>query len=182
MPRNLLLVLLALLMAGLASAQSRPPAQAQTQIPTPADPWSRLEFLVGDWTGVGTGAPGEGTGGTVFAFELGGKILVRKNWAKYPPKPGESVGPSHEDLMIIYPAAGAFRAVYFDNEGHVINYSVSFPGQANAAVLETEAGQPGPRYRLTYELAASGALENVFWIAPPGGDFKAYVQGTLKKK
>ncbi len=182
MQRHLPLVLIGLLVAGLASAQSQPPAQTQAQGQTPADPWARLKFLAGEWQGVGTGAPGEATGGTTFAFELGGKVLVRKNWAKYPPKPGEKQGLSHEDLMIVYPEAGVFRAIYFDNEGHVIHYAVSFPGRANAVVFESEPGPPGPRFRLTYELGASGALENVFLIAAPGGEFKEYVRGTLKKK
>jgi len=174
MKRVLLVGLSGILVAGLA--------WAQMQGPSPADSWAKLKFLAGDWQGVGAGAPGEATGGTTFAFELGGKVLVRKNWAKYPPKSGEKEGLSHEDLMVIYPEAGGFRAGYFDNEGHVIHYRVSFPGKANAVVFESEPGPPGPRYRLTYELGASGALENVFWIAPPGGEFKAYVQGTLKKK
>lgn len=86
--------------------------------------------------------------------------------------------------MIIYPAAdgNSFRAIYFDNEGHVIPYAVTLPQKPNVAVFETEAGQPGPRFRLTYELNADGVLENVFWIAPPGGEFKVYVRGTLKRK
>jgi len=159
-------------------------ASAQTPPAKPDNPWAKLNFLVGEWQGIGSGAPGEATGGTTFSFELGGKVLLRKSWAKYPPKPGEKEGLSHEDLMIIYPASGGapFRAVYFDNEGHVINYAVSFPDQANSAVFETEPGPPGPRFRLTYGLGSAGTLENVFWIAAPGGDFKAYVQGTLKRK
>jgi hypothetical protein len=159
-------------------------AAAQAKAPAPADPWARLRFLVGEWQGVGSGAPGEAVGGTSFAFSLDKKILVRKNWAKYPPKSGEKAGLSHEDLMIIYPGgdAASFRAVYFDNEGHVISYLVTFPQKPNAALFESEAGPPGPRFRLTYELGADGVLENVFWIAPPGGDFKVYVRGSLKKK
>ncbi len=169
--------LIALLAIGALSAPSR------AQSPKPADPWSRLNFLIGEWRGVGTGAPGVAEGGTSFAFDLDKKILVRKNWAKYPPKPGEKSGLSHEDLMIIYPAAdGAnFRAMYFDNEWHVIAYAVSFQRKPDSVVFETDSAQPGPRFRLTYELKADGTLANVFWIAPPGGEFKVYVQGVLKR-
>jgi hypothetical protein len=158
-------------------------APAWAQIPKPADPWARLNFLIGEWRGVGTGAPGEAEGGTSFAFGLDKKILARNNWAKYPPKPGEKSGLSHEDLMIIYPAGdgSAFRAMYFDNEGHVIPYSLSFSQKTDSVVFETDSAQPGPRFRLTYELKADGTLANIFWIAPPGGEFKVYVQGVLKK-
>lgn len=170
------LVLAGALTARLAAAQTKPSA--------PADPWARLNFLAGEWQGVGTGAPGGAVGGTSFAFGLDRKVLIRKNWAKYPPKPGESAGLSHEDLMIIHPGTDGvfFQAVYFDNEGHVISYAVTFPKEGDAAVFETEAGQPGPRFRLTYELNADGLLDNVFWIAPPGGEFKVYVRGSLRKK
>jgi hypothetical protein len=157
------------------------PALAQTA--KPADPWARLNFLVGEWQGLGSGAPGEGEGGTSFAFSLNRKILVRKNWAKYPAKPGEAAGVSHEDLMIIYPSGdgAAFRAVYFDNEGHVIHYAASFPQKPAAVNFETDPAQPGPRFRLTYEWKADGMLDNLFWMAPPGGEFKVYVQGRLRR-
>ena len=157
---------------------------AQAPSSQPPDAWTRLSFLVGEWQGVGSGAPGEAVGGTSFSFGLDKKILIRKSWAKYPPKAGEQAGLTHEDLMIIHPAAAGapFRAVYFDNEGHVIHYLVSFPGTERSVAFETDPAQPGPRFRLTYELKENGVLENVFWVAPPGGEFKVYVQGSLKRK
>lgn len=161
-----------------AQAPKAPAANAQ-------DPWLRLNFLVGEWQGLGSGAPGEGEGGCSFAFGLDRNILVRKNWAKYPPKAGEAAGLSHEDLMIIYPLTGgkAFRAIYFDNEGHTIEYaSVSFPADGEGVTFETAASGPGPRFRLEYRLKPDGMLDNVFLIAAPGGEFKPYVSGLLKKK
>jgi hypothetical protein len=176
MKRSGFLMILALLAFG--------PVPSPAQAPKPADPWARLNFLVGDWEGVGTGAPGEAVGGTGFTFGLDKHVLVRKNWAKYPPKAGEKAGLSHEDLMIIYPASdgASFRAIYFDNEGHVIHYAVSFPQSPHSAVFETDSAGQGPRFRMTYALKADGGLENVFWIAPPAGEFKVYVQGSLRKK
>jgi hypothetical protein len=150
-----------------------------------ADPWAKLNFLVGEWRGIGSGAPGEGVGGTSFAFELDQNVLVRKNWATYPPKPGEAKGLSHEDLMIVYPAPGGagLKAVYFDNESHVIEYAVSFPGRGDDVVFESDPAEAaGPRFRLDYSLAADGRLTVAFSIAAPGGDFKEYARGVLAKK
>jgi len=176
MKRTIILAVLTSLVIG--------PALAQEQASKPADTWARLNFLVGEWQGVTSGEPGEAVGGTSFAFSLDKKILVRKNWAKFRPKPGEKSGISHEDLLIIYPGADAasFRAIYFDNEGHVIQYAVTFPERPNAAVFETERGEPGPRFRMTYALNADGVLDNAFWIAPPGGELKVHVRGSLKRK
>jgi hypothetical protein len=36
-------------------------------------------------------------------------------------------------------------------------------------------------FRLVYELLPDGALGTEFFIAPPGGEFKSYVKGTVKK-
>jgi hypothetical protein len=140
-----------------------------------------MEFLAGEWVGEGSGSPGQGEGASSFAFALDRNILIRKSWAKYPPKPGETAGISHEDLLVIFPAGGSFRAIYFDNEGHTIEYSVTSP-RDGSVVFESDAKAPGPRYRLTYDLRPDGSLLNVFAIAMPGGVFKDYVSGVLKKK
>jgi hypothetical protein len=149
------------------------------------DPWERLSFLIGEWEGVGSGGVvGEGIGGATFTYDLDKNIIVRKNWAKYPPRPGEKTGISHEDLMIIYPSPGEppFRAIYFDNEGHVINYLVSFPGKIGAVNFETDPSQKGLRFRLEYEINPDKSMRVDFLMAPPGGDLKLYAHGTMKKK
>jgi hypothetical protein len=187
--KKLVIPVLGMILAGLAAAVlfAPPAAEAQAakaQSAKAQEPWLRLEFLLGEWQGLGSGAPGEGEGGCTFAFGLDRKILVRKNWAKYPPKGGETAGVSHEDLMIVYPAPGenAFRAIYFDNEGHTIEYtSVTFPASGEGAIFETSAAAPGPRFRLVYQARPDGMLDNFFLIAAPGGEFKPYVTGQLKK-
>jgi len=155
------------------------------QAPAPASqPWTPLQFLVGTWEGVGSGAPGEGRGGCTFAFELNQKILVRKNWAEYAPKPGEAQGVSHQDLMIIYaePGESRLKAIYFDMESHIIHYVLQTPAQPNRAVFESEPGTKGPHFRLSYEMNADGRVLNIFSMAMPGQDFKEYTRGWLVKK
>ena len=85
---------------------------------------------MGDWVGEG-GRPGQGTGRFSFRWDLQKHVLVRRGSAEFPAAQGRPVT-VHEDLMVIYPAPGSsgFRAVYFDNEGHVINYTISFPGRS----------------------------------------------------
>ena len=165
-------------LAGLALGWLGPVAQEK-------DAWAPLQFLVGQWEGVGSGEPGEGgSGASSFAFDLDRQVLVRTNRAEYPAKPGEKAGIVHKDLLIVYRQAsdGKFRAIYFDNEGHVINYDVSFPSGQPSVVFESEASGKGPRFRLVYGIAPAGVLSVEFFIAPPGGEFKSYVKGLLKKK
>ena len=139
---------------------------------------SKLEFLLGKWTGMAgeKDTPlGAGQGGFSFQTELNGKIMVRHNQAAY------TSGARHEDLMVIYPDAPDDKphAIYFDSEGHVIRYILTFPS-ANNVVFESEASQPGPRYRLSYWLNGA-ALDGKFEVAPPGADYKTYLRWTSKK-
>lgn len=91
--------------------------------------WAQLNFLIGSWSGEGGGEPGKGGGYFSFKLDLGNKILVRSSHSEYPSADGKSTF-VHEDLMIVYPdySGAPGKAIYFDNEGHVINYSITFPG------------------------------------------------------
>ncbi len=148
-------------------------------------PWAAYRFLVGEWVGEGGGKPGEGAGQCSFAFELGAKVLVRRNRAEFPAAAGRPAS-VHEDLMVIYPGAGgqAARAVYFDSEGHVIHYTASASEDGRALTFLSEAKPSEPRFRLTYSQAEGGAVKVQFEIAPPGKPdaFKIYLGGTLRRK
>lgn len=156
--------------------------QAQSQN---KDQWSPFQFLMGSWSGVGSGKPGEAVAGsTTFSFDLDRKVIVRKNRAEYNAKPGEKARFVHEDLMVIYQKPGntGFRAVYFDNEDHVINYAVSFPTDQPCAIFESDSRENAPRFRLVYQGMSDGAMIVEFLIAPPGGEFKSYTKGTVKRE
>ena len=156
----------------------------QAQATKETDTWMPFQFLIGNWSGVGSGNPAEAVAGaTSFSFELDKRIILRKNRAEYLPKTARKAPVVHEDLMVIYPEAtnSKFRAVYFDNEGHVINYTVSAPVNRSALLFESAESNQGMRFRLVYELTAQGTLATEFYTAPPGGDYKLYVRGVLKK-
>jgi len=161
------------------------PSAGASQAAKPADPWAPCRFLLGDWVATeGTGQPGEAVSGiTSFAFDLDNKIMVRRNRADYAPKPGEKTGISHRDLLLIYQLLGEsqLRAFYVDNEGHAINYLVSFPKEGSVS-FETEPAQKGPRFRLEYQLNADHTLTIIFSMAPPGGAFQVYTKGSARRK
>ena len=140
--------------------------------------WKKLEFLLGKWTGVAgeKDTPnGAGQGGFSFEPELNQKIIVRRNHAGY------NSGAQHDDLMVIYldPPNDAPRAIYFDTEGHIIRYTLTFPS-ANRAVFESDGTQPGPRFRLSYWMDGP-SLAGKFELAPPGSEYKPYLSWTSKK-
>lgn len=145
--------------------------------------WSAFKFLIGDWIGVGSGAPGEGTGTTTFHFALDDHILVRKNHAEYPAANGRPAI-THDDEMTFYLENKSFMVIYFDNEGHTIHYSVAFSPDSNALILTSDVNQAAPRFRFTYQRIETGRLKVIFEIAMPGKpeEFKKYVEGIIKKK
>jgi hypothetical protein len=160
-------------------------AQSQAQQSKDTTNWDAFRFLLGDWVGEGTGAPGEATGGFSFSFDLEGKVLVRRNRADYPATKDRSAF-SHTDLMVIYhePDGQTVRAIYFDNEGHVIHYSVSLSQDQTALTFLSDPSPSAPRFRFTYIKARNDSMTFRFDIAPPGKPegFSKYLEGSLHRK
>jgi len=149
------------------------------------NPWDGWQFLMGEWTGEGTGAPGEGSGGFSFALDLQGKILVRRNHAEYPATK-DRPALSHQDLMVVYAESGREpnRAVYFDNEGHVIHYTAQFSDGGKTLTFLSDAATSSPRFRLTYTKVDDSTVSIKFEIAPPGKPdaFATYIQASAHRK
>jgi hypothetical protein len=148
------------------------------------DPWKALSFLEGSWEArtKGGSAGADASGVYSFQFDLKRHVLARYTAA------GACTGPKdfdcqHGDLLYVYQEApGAqLKAIYFDNEGHVIHYNVSAP-DANTAVFLSEAGKPGPQYRLIYERKGA-TMSGKFEMRMPGDTaWKAYLEWSGSKK
>jgi hypothetical protein len=148
------------------------------------DSWKPLQFLVGTWEAKtqGAAAGAESSGAYSFQLELRGHILARhgSNSACRGPADFDC---DHGDLLYIYPDAApmSYKAIYFDNEGHVIHYDVSIPASGTAVFLSSPS-QPGPQYRLSYELKGS-TMYGKFQLRMPGQiEFKSYLEWSGEKK
>jgi hypothetical protein len=142
--------------------------------------WENWTPLIGDWVGEGSGQPGQGGGTFSFSFDLDNKIILRKSHSEYPSAEGKSVI-VHDDLMIIYPdpAGNPVKAIYFDNEGHIINYAVSY--QDNVIVLTSDKITNSPVFRLVYTLLDTGTINTRFEISQDGEKFSPYIEGKSKR-
>ncbi len=144
------------------------------------DRWKDFRFLIGSW--VSEAKPGGGSGTFTLEPALDGKVLIRRNFADLPASKGRPAE-KHEDLMVIYPEAGRqFRADYYDNEGHVIHYSVA-PNDSGL-VFTSSPTSPEPRFRLSYARAENNTVSVKFEIAAPGksNQFRIYLEGTVRRK
>jgi hypothetical protein len=147
--------------------------------PGKKDPrWAPLAFLIGDWVGEGGGGPGQGTGEFSFQQDLGGAILIRKNVSRYPATKDKPAY-SHTDLMIV---DSTMRAIYFDDEGHTINYAIQPSEDGNSVRFVSDAVASEPRYRLTYRKSGDDQLSIRFEIAPPAKEFATYIDATARRK
>ena len=152
----------------------------------PDTAWQPFEFLVGEWIGEGGGQPGQASsGGFTFGFELDGKILVRRSFSEYAATKDRPAF-RHDDLTVISRKApgGPVRAVYYDNEGHVIEYAIEVADGGRKMVWVSAAEAGAPRYRFTYVRLEDGKLGLEFAIAPPGkpDEFATYVKATARRK
>jgi hypothetical protein len=163
------------------------PLAAQTataQIPASnPDPWKPLGFLEGTWDARAQGNAGVATSGRyTFQPELGGHILGRHSTSDPNCKSPASFDCAHGDLLYVFEDAPGqpLKAIYFDNEGHVIHYDVSTPTPTSVVFLSEPS--PGPRFRLVYELK-SEIMTGKFQIQMPSQtDWHSYLEWSGTKQ
>jgi len=160
------------------------PVFAQTAPSSPASPWKSLSFLHGTWEAKVTGGQNVSeTGAYTFATELRDHILARHSTNDPGCKGPADFDCAHGDLLYVYQDAPGqqLKAIYFDNEGHVIHYNVSTP-DATTAIFLSDQTQPGPQYRLIYELKGS-VMSGKFQIRMPGQtEWKSYLEWSGSKR
>jgi hypothetical protein len=142
--------------------------------------WDKWNWLTGEWQGEGSGIPGEGHGIFSFSFDLEKKVLVRRSHSEYP---GENIKTRtlHDDLMIVYldPKGNPGKAIYFDNEGHTINYNITYPD--SSIVLTSEVIPEAPVFRLIYTPLENKGVNTRFEMSGDGVSYTTYVEGRSKK-
>lgn len=154
------------------------PLVAQVSSTAPANPLKSLDFLEGTWEArTQAGSAGATSSGTyTFKRQLGDHILVRSSHSSACKGP-ETFDCEHRDLLYVFEDSPgqALKAIYFDNEGHVIHYDVSTP-TATSAIFLSEASRPGPQFRLVYDLK-DGTMAGKFQMRTLGQtEWKSYLE------
>jgi hypothetical protein len=138
--------------------------------------------LVGDWESV---EPAQaGSGASSFRLELDGRAIIRRNRAEIATGAARTATP-HEDMMVIYPtgAGNAARALYVDNEDHVVQYAASWSPDGKVLTFVSDAIPGAPRFRLIYEFQSASEVAIRFEMAAPDSPdaFKPYVTGKARR-
>jgi hypothetical protein len=146
------------------------------------DPFKPLSFLEQNWDANTNGNGGVKSVGTyTFRRELAGHILARRSTGDVACKGPADFDCGDSDMLYVYEDAPgqALKAIYFDNEGHVIHYNVSTPAAGKVEFL-SEASQ-GPQFRLTYELIGP-LMTGKFQMRMPGQtEWKSYLEWSGTK-
>jgi hypothetical protein len=169
---------LPLICAVRAAGQSAPAPE------TAPDPFKALSFLEQNWEANTNGFGGIKSVGTyTFRRELGGHVLARRSTSDAACKGPATFDCEHGDLLYVYQEAPGqpLKAIYFDNEGHVIHYDVTTP-TATSVVFLSEPSRPGPQFRLTYELKDAQMFGKFQMQMPGQTEWKSYLEWSGGKK
>ncbi len=117
---------------------------AAAQTPTPTNPLAPLDFLTGPWIAA-TNASGQSSGNVLgtytFTRTLAGHALERTGTVATCKGP-QDFDCNHHDSLTIFPEAAALAALYLDNEGNVIHYTITLSAPHTAIFLSQ--GPPPP--------------------------------------
>ncbi len=157
---------------------------AVAQTPSAQDPFKALSFLEQNWEANTNGYAGVNSAGSyTFRRELGGHILARRSTGEVTCKGPADFDCGHGDMLYVYPDAPGqqLKAIYFDNEGHVIHYDVFTPTPLSVIFLSEPSGG-GPQFRLMYELKGA-LLFGKFQSQMPGqAEWKSYLEWSGPKR
>jgi hypothetical protein len=171
----------ALLMASWLAVSA--PALAQSASAPAADPWAPLAFLEGSWGARSTYPEGVAVDSAyLFRRELHGHVLARRAVSTAACSGPATFDCDHSDELIVFQEQPGqpLKALYVDNEGHVIHYMVSTPAPNDAVFLSE--GADGPRFRLEYKLDR-GEMAGKFQIRMPGqSDWRSYLEWSGAKR
>ena len=144
-----------------------------------------MGFLEGTWYAhAQAGSAGAQSNGTyTFKPELKHHVLVRSSEAYAACKGPASFDCEHSDVLYVYQEAESqpLKAIYFDNEGHVIHYAVS-TSDSSTAVFISDASSSGPQFQLVYQLKDK-VMSGKFQMRMPGQtEWKSYLEWSGAKK
>jgi hypothetical protein len=159
--------------------------QANAQSFADADPLKPLAFLEGTWqakTQSGS-ASADVAGNYSFERELKGHVLARRTQSVAGCKVPSAFDCEHSDLLYIYPGPDhqSLKAIYLDNEGHVIHYDVTATDATSAQFL-SDSSTPGPQFRLVYELKAGVMLGKFQMRLSIQSDWKSYLEWSGERR
>lgn len=149
-------------------------AAAAADDPPASDPWQRVRFMLGRWTGTVQGEPGNGTVTRSYEFTLAGGFIEERSVSTYPAQAKNRRGETHEQRGFISYDRKRRALVLrrFHQEGDVDVYVLNArESTGNVLVFDGESFEnrdAGFRARETYEVYSSDEFIETVEVAEPG--------------
>lgn len=148
------------------------------------DVWKPFRIFEGSWTGIETGAAGEGKGERTYQFIMNGAFLYGKNISRFEPQEKNPEGEVHEDWTFLsYDKINkTFVMRQFLSETYVSRYklvSISDDGMKFVFISEDQENlPPGFRSRYTWTFDGKDSFIEEFELASPGKDFAPFIKNS----
>ena len=151
------------------------------------DKWGIFRYFLGNWTGVGTGKPGESSAKRSYSLTLADQFLKIEGRSVYEPQDANPSGEVHEELGFISFDKG--RSQYVLREFHVEGYVNQYVLEQDRVdkthfIFVTEAIEniaPGWRARTTIEILAEDSFREIFDLAGPGREWGCYITSEFQR-
>ncbi len=150
--------------------------------------YERLNFLIGSWTGTGSGFGNDKSQiESSFQLVMGGKYIEVKNESRFEPTEKNPEGEHHIDKGFISYDSSRKLMVFrqFNNEGYfnqyILNDSLS---NDSCLVFETEMIEnfiPGGKARWTINKLSENQIETIFDVSFPQKDYSCFGINKLIK-
>lgn len=152
-----------------------------------ADRWAPARFLLGHWTGVTSGEPGEGTVLRQYELVLKEQFIRESNQSTYPPQEKNRRGEVHDHVgYFSYDKARNLIVLrQFHVEGFVNQYVLAPEPTATKVVFVSERFENLSnewRAKETYEIRSKDEFVEIFELAPPGKPFEIYSKSHFRRR
>ena len=165
------IAILMLTSAALGAAQASEPV---------AEHWSPIRRLLGHWTGVATGAAGQGTVSRQYNWAMNHRFVHEVNTSRYPPQEANKSGEVHEHWsMFSYDKARKLLVLrQFHVEGFVNQFrQAPGPESSGSVIFESESFENFSnkwKARETYEFLSDDEFIETFEMAAPDKPYQVY--------
>jgi hypothetical protein len=160
------------------------PTGSSAQSGSAKDPFRSLAFLQGTWTAntnTNGSAGATATGTYTFALDLKGHALQRTSSVDKCNGPNSFDCQHHDQLTIYANPSGTLKALYIDNEGHVIDYTIATP-DPTTAIFTSEGPAAAPHFKLIYHLDGKMMIGKFQGATPGSTDFHSYLEWSGTKQ
>lgn len=149
--------------------------------------WEAFRYFLGDWTGSGTGKPGNSSAERSYRLTLADQFIEMRGRSLYEPQEANPTGEDHQEIGLLSSdnERGVFVLREFHVEGYVNQYVLeAFDSEDSRFVFVTEGIENIPagwRARTTIEILSDDSFRETFDLAGPAKEWVCYTTSVMRR-